>query len=348
MKKRAIVIILILLALARAAPAQQKSNLTASSTNCVTANSCVSVAVDPPQGGATFTLSGTFSATVQFEASGDGGATWVALSVTPSNSTTAVTSATGSGTWQANVAAYTNIRERVSTYTSGTVVASIIESTASARAGGGGGAGGTAINATNNTLPKRSNATTFVDSALSDNATNVISTDAILVPNGSAASPAYATTGDANTGMYFDGFHDVFIGTNGVERLLVNSVAVRADQALSSLVSVQGPLYLTSANCSSGVSPAVCGAAAAGSVAVPAGAAVALQVNTTAVTANSQIIIVSDETLGTKLSVTCNTTLASAAVEPVITARNPGVSFTVTIVGTTVTNPVCLSYFIVN
>jgi hypothetical protein len=140
-----LIIILILLALARAAPAQQKVNLTASGTTCASGVSaaCLSVSVDPTQGGATFTLTGTFSATVQFEASGDGGATWVALNVTPSNSTTAVTSATATGTWQANVAGYTNVRERVSTFSSGPVVASIIESTASARAGGGGGGAGT-------------------------------------------------------------------------------------------------------------------------------------------------------------------------------------------------------------
>ena len=53
MKK--LIIILILLALARAAPAKQKINLTASGTTCAV-TSCVSVGVDPPQGGATFTL----------------------------------------------------------------------------------------------------------------------------------------------------------------------------------------------------------------------------------------------------------------------------------------------------
>jgi hypothetical protein len=106
--------------------------------------------------------------------------------------------------------------------------------------------------------------------------------------------------------------------------------------------------YLTSTNCSSSASPAVCGVAAAGSVAVPTGTNATLTVNTSAVTANSQILVQSDETLGTKLSVTCNTTLASVIVEPVVTARVAGTSFTITISGTTTTNPVCLSYLIVN
>jgi trimeric autotransporter adhesin len=118
------------------------ANLTAASAACATAGSCLSVPVNATFGGATFTLEGTFSATVQFEASGDGGGTWVALNVVPSNSSTAVTSATSAGVWQANVAGYTNIRMRVSTYASGTVIAVIQLSSASARTLGGGGGGG--------------------------------------------------------------------------------------------------------------------------------------------------------------------------------------------------------------
>ena len=115
-------------------------NLTASGTTCGTTNACIAAPI-VSQGGATFTLSGTFSGTVQFEASGDGGTTWVALSVTPSNSATTVTSATGAGTWQANVAAYTGIRIRCSTYSSGTIVATITLSNNSARTNGGSSSG---------------------------------------------------------------------------------------------------------------------------------------------------------------------------------------------------------------
>jgi hypothetical protein len=111
---------------------------------------------------------------------------------------------------------------------------------------------------------------------------------------------------------------------------------------------VHGKGFNTATNCSSSASPAVCGSASAGSVAVPTGTNATLVVNTTAVTANSQIFVQSDDTLGTKLSVTCNSTLASLIVEPVVTARTGGTSFTITISGTTTTNPVCLSYFIVN
>jgi hypothetical protein len=105
--------------------------------------------------------------------------------------------------------------------------------------------------------------------------------------------------------------------------------------------------YLTATNCSSSASPAVCGSAAAGSVALPTGATPTLQVNTTAVTANSQILLQIDETLGTKLSVTCNTTL-STLLNPVVTARSAGASFTFTINSTLAINPACISYSIVN
>jgi hypothetical protein len=123
-------------------------NLTASSTDCTATNACLILSVPANVGGATIQLSGTFSATTQFEASGDplsvsvASATWVAISATPSNSTTTATSATAAGVWQVNLSGYRRIRVRVSTYASGTVAAAINLSTASARAGGGGGGGG--------------------------------------------------------------------------------------------------------------------------------------------------------------------------------------------------------------
>ncbi len=82
----------------------------------------------------------------------------------------------------------------------------------------------------------------------------------------------------------------------------------------------------TATNCSSAASPAICGSAQAGSVVIAAGATT-VTVNTTAVTANSQILVFPDETLGTKLSVTCNSTLATAASGLAITARTAATSF---------------------
>jgi hypothetical protein len=103
----------------------------------------------------------------------------------------------------------------------------------------------------------------------------------------------------------------------------------------------------TGTNCSSSAAPAVCASASAGSVAVPTGANPTLTVNTTAVTANSQILLNIDESLGTKLSVTCNSTL-STLVNPVVTARTAGTSFTIQIGSTLTANPACVSYVVVN
>lgn len=67
-------------------------------------------------------LTGTWAATVSFEASIDG-QTWVALNMVPSNSATAASSATANGAWTANVAGFLLVRARCSAYTSGTVIA---------------------------------------------------------------------------------------------------------------------------------------------------------------------------------------------------------------------------------
>jgi hypothetical protein len=108
----------------------------------------------------------------------------------------------------------------------------------------------------------------------------------------------------------------------------------------------QGPIATTgtATNCADGVNnPAVCGSASAGAVIIAA-AATTVTVNTTAVTANSEIFLMYDSSLGTRLSVTCNT------VEPGlygVTARTPGTSFTITATAP-ITNPVCLTFLVVN
>ena len=106
---------------------------------------------------------------------------------------------------------------------------------------------------------------------------------------------------------------------------------------------VSSTLFGSETNCSSSAGPAVCAAAAAGSVIIPA-AGTDVVVNTTAVTANSQIFAIFDQSLGTKLGVTCNSTTAN----PHIGARVAGTSFTIHANVSPVTNPACFSYFIIN
>ena len=103
----------------------------------------------------------------------------------------------------------------------------------------------------------------------------------------------------------------------------------------------------TTTNCSSSASPAVCAAAPAGSFVIAA-STTSVVVDTTAVTANSQILVTEDSSLGTKLSATCNTGDTIAADAPKVTARTAGTSFTVTVTGTISTNPACYSYLIIN
>lgn len=110
-----------------------------------------------------------------------------------------------------------------------------------------------------------------------------------------------------------------------------------------------GNPYGTTTNCASGASPAVCGSATSGDVAVPAGATPTLQINTTAITAASQVqlSVTESTTVGTRLGVTCNTTL-STLVNPVETTRTAATSFTIQLNSTIAVNPACVHYTIIN
>jgi hypothetical protein len=99
----------------------------------------------------------------------------------------------------------------------------------------------------------------------------------------------------------------------------------------------------TGESCSSAASPASCGSAAAGSFVVPAGS-VSVVVDTAMVTANSQILLTFDSSLGARLGVPCNITFAAAWVS----ARIPGTSFTITVDTAPLNAPACYSYEIIN
>lgn len=170
--------------------AQNTANLTAGAANdaACAATSCLTIPVGNA-GGASFSLTGTFSGTLTFEASGNDGASYSTLLVTPTNSTTAVTTTTAAGTWQANVAGYSYVRIRFSTYSSGTVAAKINSSVASARAnGGGGGSGGTGC------VPAGSSGQVLIDSgagACSD-ATNLTDANAVFATSPGAGVAHFA------------------------------------------------------------------------------------------------------------------------------------------------------------
>jgi hypothetical protein len=108
--------------------------------------------------------------------------------------------------------------------------------------------------------------------------------------------------------------------------------------------SLNTDLFGSSTNCSDSAGDAACSDAPAGSFVIDASDTDTV-VSTTVVTANSQIVVVEDSSLGTRLSVTCNTTLGRTYA---VTARTAATSFTITSSAAPTTNPACLSYWIIN
>lgn len=105
------------------------------------------------------------------------------------------------------------------------------------------------------------------------------------------------------------------------------------------------PVIDTIPPCISSANPAVCGSSPAGFFVIAAAAGTVV-VDTTVVTANSQIGVAEDLSLGSALGVTCNTATAPGFSAP--TARTPGTSFTFAVTNAPATNPDCFSYFIIN
>lgn len=109
--------------------------LTASDTGaCSTTGACLVVTLKQGMASSVVQVTGTFSATLQFEASTSVGGTFVAINGTPSNSTSAVTSVTAVGAWRIGVSGYSQIRVRCSTFASGSAAVAITSSTGSSAA----------------------------------------------------------------------------------------------------------------------------------------------------------------------------------------------------------------------
>jgi|HubBroStandDraft_3_1064219.scaffolds.fasta_scaffold95955_2 hypothetical protein len=107
------------------------------------------------------------------------------------------------------------------------------------------------------------------------------------------------------------------------------------------------PLLGTSAACASSASPASCSADPAGFVVIAVSSSTVV-VDTSAVTAKSQIFVVFDASLAGALGITqCNST-SGAANTYFVSARSPGTSFTIGSSNPIMNHPACLSYFIVN
>ena len=130
------------IALSSIASAQSTFNsgtITAQSASCstgfVSSAACVMLQLTPSAYIGSITVNGSFTATLQFEISPDGGATWVSASATPSGGGSAVTSATAAGVWTLTVAPYTFLRVRASSYASGIATITLAYSTATGTGG---------------------------------------------------------------------------------------------------------------------------------------------------------------------------------------------------------------------
>src|ERR1051326_7382317 len=126
-------------------------SMTASSTDCSVAGSCVVFRKNPNDGTVAVQLTGTFTATIQFEGSVDyafsASPNWFPLAGSSYAGGSPVTSSTGTGGWQLNTSGLTGFRVRASALTSGTVGVSFQAGTEALGGGGGaGGSGGTSSN----------------------------------------------------------------------------------------------------------------------------------------------------------------------------------------------------------
>ena len=183
-------------------------------------------------------------------------------------------------------------------------------------------------------------------SSITDNGTTVATTETISA----GTSPPTNAAGTSGAVIMKEG--SAFTGVSATDGVYANSTNHCMDivnQTVDLGCIANTTNFSTASNCASSASPAACGSAPAGAVLVPTGTTSStLQVNTTAVTANSEIEFYPDDTLGTRLSTTCNSTLATLVGGSFISARTPGTSFTITFNGTIAVNGVCGTYVVVN
>lgn len=146
-------------------------------------------------GGIGVQLTGTFVATVQFEGivANDTSGTFTAVTCTPWNSTTGVTSSTSTGLWGCPVGGLSLFRVRVSAYTSGSVVVTTLKAPTLARgSGGGGGGGGIGGGISQYEIAVGSGTDTITGIAPG-------TAGQVLTSNGAGANPSYQAAGGGGT-----------------------------------------------------------------------------------------------------------------------------------------------------
>lgn len=102
--------------------------ITTNAATCALSTTCLTVSLPMDKGGAGFAISGTFTGTITFEGSADGGTSWTAIDAFPLGSRTAVTTTTAVGQWQVNAVGLTGLRMRGSATMTGAALCTITPS----------------------------------------------------------------------------------------------------------------------------------------------------------------------------------------------------------------------------
>jgi hypothetical protein len=166
--------------------------------------------------------------------------------------------------------------------------------------------------------------------------------------NGANAVPAGMLRAGATYRLIYDGTEFVLQGSipaGGTANPSFTTVNVGSGFVQLTGTGVSTYKYSTIATCASAASPAVCANATAGFVSISA-ASTSIVVNTSLVTATSQIFVTQDASasVGTALGVTCYSALNTA---PWVSARTAGTSFTITATAPSVL-PACYSFLVIN
>jgi hypothetical protein len=132
--RRVLAALALLLAVSAPASAQiiDAGSITAGGADCSTAARCT-VFTMPQNAAVTLAVSGTYSGTLQFEASSDNGTTWFAVLMFKLADGSSATSTTGTGQYSTPNAGVTHIRVRCSSYSSGTAVITAVRGYAIAK-----------------------------------------------------------------------------------------------------------------------------------------------------------------------------------------------------------------------